>query len=282
MATKERLDVLLLERGLYPSREQARSAIMAGLVLVNGEPVIKAGEKVSVVGEIVVKGPLHPYVSRGGLKLERALEVFAVDLNSAVVIDVGASTGGFTDCALMNGAALVYAVDVGYGQLAWKLRQDPRVVVMERTNVRYLRREVLTGPQPSVAVMDVSFISIRLLLPVLRDILTDDAVIMTLIKPQFEAGKESVGKKGVVKEAAVHEDVLRQVLASCLRESYRIDGLTFSPITGGDGNIEFLALLRKIPIEVKTGALSNEHLANISETVREAHLVFAKTKRGSL
>ncbi|GIM44543.1 TlyA family rRNA (cytidine-2'-O)-methyltransferase [Collibacillus ludicampi] len=243
MRTKERLDVLLVEKGFFTSRERAKAAVMAGLVRVNGERVDKAGTKFHVDANIEVKGEVHPYVSRGGLKLEKALNTFPITLREKVVIDIGASTGGFTDCALQNGAKLVYAVDVGYGQLAWKLRQDPRVVVMERTNFRYLKVEDLKGERPDAAVMDVSFISVRILFPVIREILKPDGILITLIKPQFEAGREKVGKNGIVRDPEVHKEVLQSVLEAAIREGFQVRGITYSPITGGDGNIEFLAHL---------------------------------------
>lgn len=267
MSAKERLDVLLMEKGLYDSREKAKAAIMAGLVMVDGERVDKAGTKVKTEANITVKGELHPYVSRGGLKLEKAIAAFDVSLAGKVVMDVGASTGGFSDCALQNGAKQVYSIDVGYGQLAWKLRNDPRVIVMERTNFRHLKREDLKGEQPQVAVMDVSFISIRLLLPVIYNTLTDDGFLLTLIKPQFEAGRERVGKNGIVRDPEVHRDVLRHTLGSAVAQGFRVQAITFSPITGGDGNIEFLAHL------VKQGAgLGPEELeAAINTTIETAH-----------
>jgi 23S rRNA (cytidine1920-2'-O)/16S rRNA (cytidine1409-2'-O)-methyltransferase len=245
MAKKERLDVLLVERGLYESRERAKSAIMAGLVFVQKERVDKAGTKVNIDSPIEVQGSLHPYVSRGGLKLEKAIEAFSLDLTDKIIIDIGASTGGFTDCALQHGANMVYAVDVGYGQLAWKLRQDPRVVVMERTNFRYLTPEDLAGKPPDVAVIDVSFISLRLILPALYPLLSKEGSVVTLIKPQFEAGREKVGKNGIVREQDTHAEVLNQVLSYAVDLDYCIKDLTFSPITGGEGNIEFLAYLQK-------------------------------------
>ncbi|TCP52857.1 23S rRNA (cytidine1920-2'-O)/16S rRNA (cytidine1409-2'-O)-methyltransferase [Tumebacillus sp. BK434] len=242
---KERLDVLLVELGHFDSREKAKAAIMAGLVLVDNDRVDKAGTKVKVEAAITVKGDLHPYVSRGGLKLEKALKEFDVALDGKVVVDIGASTGGFTDCALQNGAKQVYSVDVGYGQLAWTLRNDPRVVVMERTNFRHLKPEDLKGETPQIAVMDVSFISIRLLLPVIQSILTEDGQLLTLIKPQFEAGRERVGKNGIVRDPEVHRDVLQHVLGTAVAHGWQVQKVTFSPITGGDGNIEFLAHLTK-------------------------------------
>ena len=238
---KERLDLLLLEQGYFESREKAKAAIMAGLVFANEEPVDKAGMKISRKAVLKVKGALHPYVSRGGLKLEKALKQFEIDLDGAVMLDIGASTGGFTDCALQNGAASVYAVDVGYNQLDWSLRNDERVHVMERTNFRYTKLEDLNGPRPTFASIDVSFISLRIILPPLKEILGDQGHVVALIKPQFEAGREKVGKSGVVRDTDVHIDVLTTVLSFAEELGFRLKGLTYSPITGGEGNIEFLA-----------------------------------------
>ncbi|HEU4963658.1 MAG TPA: TlyA family RNA methyltransferase [Bacilli bacterium] len=269
MSAKERLDVLLVDKGLYDSREQAKRAIMAGLVFVDGERSDKAGTKIKTDATITVKGDLHPYVSRGGLKLEKAIAAFDVSLQDKVVMDVGASTGGFSDCALQNGARQVYSIDVGYGQLAWKLRNDPRVNVMERTNFRHLKRDDLTGDTPEVAVMDVSFISIRLLLPVIHQMLTEDGFLLTLIKPQFEAGRERVGKNGIVRDPEVHRDVLVHVLGSARAQGFHVQQITFSPITGGDGNIEFLAHLTKQGADT---ALGDEALqAEIDRLVDTAH-----------
>jgi 23S rRNA (cytidine1920-2'-O)/16S rRNA (cytidine1409-2'-O)-methyltransferase len=238
---KERIDVLLVERGFFDSRVKAKAALMAGLVLVDNEPVDKSGMKVLRSAEIKVKGALHPYVSRGGLKLEKAIREFGIDLTGLVMLDIGASTGGFTDCALQHGASFVYAIDVGYNQLDWSLRQDERVLVMERTNFRYTQREDLSGPQPTFATIDVSFISLKLILPALSGLLAEGARVVALIKPQFEAGREKVGKSGVVRDAAVHEEVIVSVLNAAGELGYALRELTFSPITGGEGNIEFLA-----------------------------------------
>lgn len=243
--TKERIDVLLVELGFYESREKAKAAVMAGLVLVNTERVEKVGTKVSRDSTINVKGAVHPYVSRGGLKLEKAIRFFDVEFNGKTMIDIGASTGGFTDCALKNGAERVYAVDVGYNQLDWSLRNDARVEVMERTNFRYMTLDQLNGVQPQIATIDVSFISLKLILPPLVDILSAGGEIVALIKPQFEAGRDKVGKSGVVRDSAVHIDVLTTVLAFARQMGFHLRGVTYSPITGGEGNIEFLAYWRK-------------------------------------
>lgn len=236
---KVRLDLLLTERGLVESREQARRLIMAGEVMVDGQVQTKPGRQVSPASDISVRSSL-PYVSRGGLKLEGALEDFGIDVTGQVAADIGASTGGFTDCLLQRGAAKVYAIDVGYGQLAWKLRQDPRVVVMERTNIRHLRGL----PEPvDLATVDVSFISLRLVLPVVRTLLKPEGRVIALIKPQFEAGPKQVGKGGVVRDPAVHRAVLEQLLAWSLAEGFRVHGLTPSRLKGPAGNVEFFVHL---------------------------------------
>ncbi len=239
--SKERIDILLVERGYFSSREKAKAALMAGLVLVNEEPIDKSGMKVPRSAEIKVRGAVHPYVSRGGLKLEKAIHVFDIHLTDRVMLDIGASTGGFTDCALQHGASYVYAIDVGYNQLDWSLRQDERVCVMERVNFRYLKPEELVGPAPTFATIDVSFISLKLILPTLSTLLAPGSSVVALIKPQFEAGKEKVGKSGVVREPAVHKEVLHTVLSYAADLGYSLTNITFSPITGGEGNIEFLA-----------------------------------------
>lgn len=240
MSDKERIDVLLVEQGYYESREKAKAALMAGLVLVNGERQDKSGTKVPRSAEITVKGAVHPYVSRGGLKLEKAIRTFQLTLDGVVMMDIGSSTGGFTDCALQHGASYVYAIDVGYNQLDWSLRQDERVNVMERTNFRYLEPTNLTGPTPSFATIDVSFISLKLIFPPLTRLLTPGGTIVALIKPQFEAGREKVGKSGVVRDVLVHREVLVHTLEFAAGCGMQLQGLTYSPITGGEGNIEFL------------------------------------------
>nr|MBO2470703.1 TlyA family rRNA (cytidine-2'-O)-methyltransferase [Bacillota bacterium] len=264
MAKKERLDVLLVTRGLFPTREKARRAIMAGLVRVEGDRVDKAGEKVPLDARIEVKGDPCPYVSRGGLKLERALRVFGLDLTDKAVLDVGASTGGFTDCALQHGARRVYAVDVGYGQLDWKLRQDPRVVVMERTNFRYAEPSWFPEP-PDVATVDVSFISLGLIFPPLATVLKAGGDVVALVKPQFEAGPALVGKHGVVRDPRVHAEVLRAVVDKARAANLAPLDLTYSPIRGGEGNIEFLLHARK-------GDEARDDVERkIDAVVREAH-----------
>ena len=241
--SKVRLDVILTERGLAPSREKAKATIMAGIVFVNGVRMDKPGMTVSDDSQIEVRGHTLEYVSRGGLKLEKALKYFNVDPKGKICIDCGASTGGFTDCLLKNGAVKVYAVDVGYGQLAWSIRSDPRVVVMERTNIRYVTPDKLED-KPSLAVIDVSFISLRLVLPVVRQLISDDGQVLCLIKPQFEAGKEKVGKKGVVRDRAVHREVLDEFIINANNAGFSVLGITFSPIRGPEGNIEYLGHLK--------------------------------------
>ncbi|MEH7335497.1 TlyA family RNA methyltransferase [Neobacillus drentensis] len=244
MKNKERLDVLLVERGLIETREKAKRAIMAGLVYTNEERLDKPGEKVKTDIPLNIKGNMLPYVSRGGLKLEKALKSFEVNIQEKVLLDIGASTGGFTDCALQNGAKMSYALDVGYNQLAWKLRQDDRVVVMERTNFRYVTPADLNGEMPNFASIDVSFISLTLILPVLKTLLVPGSDIIALIKPQFEAGREQVGKKGIVRDEKVHLQVIDKIIHFSIQQGFTIMNLSYSPITGGDGNIEFLLHLK--------------------------------------
>ncbi len=241
---KTRLDVFLTEQGYFSSRERAKAAVMAGEIKVNGVVVDKAGTGVTEDVTIELTGEKLPFVSRGGLKLAKAVTCFQMDLAGKVVLDVGASTGGFTDCALQNGAVKVYSVDVGYGQLAWKLRQDARVVVLEKTNARYLtEREI---PEPvDLFVTDVSFISVTKIFPAVVPLLKENAWGMVLIKPQFEAGREKVGKNGVVKDSKVHLEVILQVIAAAQSCGLAPQGLDFSPITGPKGNIEYLLLLQK-------------------------------------
>ncbi len=240
---KKRLDVLLFEKGLCESRERAKTTIMSGVVFVDGQRADKPGTPVSEDSDIEGRGAALEYVSRGGLKLEKALREFDVRPEGRICIDCGASTGGFTDCLLKGGAAKVYAVDVGYGQLAWSIRSDPRVVVMERTNIRYVTHEQIPD-SPSLAVIDVSFISLKLVLPVVRKLLTDSGEVLCLIKPQFEAGREKVGKKGVVREASTHIEVLKSFMEYAAESGFGVLGLTFSPIKGPEGNIEYLGYLR--------------------------------------
>lgn len=241
---KQRLDQLVFDLGLTESRERAKTTIMSGIVYVNGQKVDKPGTQVDPAANIEVRGTALPYVSRGGLKLEKALRVFPVDPAGKVCVDCGASTGGFTDVLLQNGAAKVYAVDVGYGQLAWSLRTDPRVINLERTNVRYITKEEIPEPL-DLAVMDVSFISIKLVIPAVSALLKDGADYICLIKPQFEAGREEVGKKGVVRDPAVHLSVIRSFMEFAETTEFTMMGLDHSPIKGPEGNIEYLAWLKK-------------------------------------
>lgn len=241
---KKRLDVLLVERGFFPSRQRAKASIMAGEVLVEGQRIDKAGTLVLAGAKIEIKGESLPFVSRGGLKLKKALEVFGIDFQGKVVIDVGASTGGFTDCALQHGALKVIAIDVGYGQLAWKLRQDPRVILLERTNIRFVTPAV-TGELADIITVDVSFISLRLVLPVLVQLLKEKGSLLLLVKPQFEAGREKVGRKGVVRDPTVHLEVLQEIICTSRTLDLKANGLDFSPIKGPEGNIEYLLWLTR-------------------------------------
>lgn len=244
MSEKMRADVALVARGLCESREKAQASIMAGMAYIGERKILKASEQVKPEDELILRGHAHPFASRGGLKLEKAIKSFQADLTGKVCMDIGAATGGFTDVCLQSGADHVYAIDVGYGQFDWKLRNDPRVTVMERTNARYLTPEQVPL-HPTVTVMDVSFISIKLILPVAASIMGDEGVFYTLIKPQFEAGKERVGKKGVVRDAAVHEDVLRGIVEFAPTFGWQVQALDYSPITGPEGNIEFLAKITR-------------------------------------
>lgn len=241
--SKIRLDVLLVNRKLIETREKAKRVIMAGLVFSGEERLDKPGVKVPEDIPLTVKGKEIPYVGRGGLKLEKAIKFFSLELEGRIMVDVGSSTGGFTDCALQNKTALCYAIDVGYNQLDWKLRNDDRVVVMERTNFRYVTPDMLKKGKPNFATVDVSFISLKLILPVLKQLLQPNSDVVILIKPQFEAGREQVGKKGVVRDKQVHENVIENILEFAKAEGFQIMDLTYSPITGGEGNVEFLAHL---------------------------------------
>lgn len=241
---KKRLDVILFERGLAESREKAKIAIMEGLVYVDNQKSDKPGSMYKEDCKIEVRGTKNPYVSRGGLKLEKAMKTFNIDLNDLIAMDIGASTGGFTDCMLKNGCRKVYSVDVGYGQLDWKLRNDPRVVNLERTNIRYIDKSLIKDKIDFFSV-DVSFISLKLVLPVVHDIIEDGALGVCLIKPQFEAGKEKVGKKGVVRDSKVHLEVVENIINFCVENGFAVLGLDFSPIKGPEGNIEYLMLVKK-------------------------------------
>ncbi len=254
---KERLDVLLVNRRLAPSREKAKAVIMSGNVYVNGQKEDKAGTFFEDTAAIEVRGHALPYVSRGGLKLEKALSCFGIDLTGKICMDVGASTGGFTDCMLLNGAARVYAVDVGRGQLDWKLRNDSRVVCMEKTNIRYLAPGDVADPIRFASV-DVSFISLTKVLGPVKELLTDDGRIVCLIKPQFEAGREKVGKKGVVREKATHLEVIGAVTAYAESIGLEVLGLEFSPIRGPEGNIEYLLYLGQRGDRTEEGSAETE------------------------
>jgi 23S rRNA (cytidine1920-2'-O)/16S rRNA (cytidine1409-2'-O)-methyltransferase len=263
---KERLDVLLVTRGYFETREKARQNIMAGLVFVDGIRIDKAGESIKSNAEIELKGDAIPYVSRGGLKLEKAMKEFSMHLDNKVCMDVGASTGGFTDCMLKSGASKVFAVDVGYGQFAWQLRNDPRVVCMERTNIRYVKPEDI-GEMLDFASIDVSFISLKLVLPVVKTLLREKGEIIALIKPQFEAGREKVGKKGVVRDKGVHAEVIKSIIGFAITNGFTVKGLTFSPIKGPEGNIEYLVYLINTPNELEEMEIDSL----IAFTVEQSH-----------
>lgn len=261
---KQRLDVLLVKRGYFQSREKARSAIMAGIVYVNKQKEDKPGSNFADNSEIEIKENINPYVSRGGLKLEKAIRAFEINLKGKTALDIGASTGGFTDCMLKNGAVRVFAIDVGYGQLAWELRKDERVVCMERTNIRYVKPEEI-GMRTDFASIDVSFISLKKVLPVAVSLTNDDGEIVCLIKPQFEAGREKVGKHGVVREPEIHREVVESITSFALGNGLNIKGLSYSPIKGPEGNIEYLLYLSKAGNTIN--CLDDE----ITRVVNEAH-----------
>ena len=261
---KKRLDVLLVSRGLAESREKARAVIMEGNVFVDQQREDKAGSFFDVEAKIEVRGNTLRYVSRGGLKLEKAMEAFGLDLSGCVCMDIGASTGGFTDCMLQNGAAKVYAVDVGYGQFAWKLRQDPRVVCMEKTNIRYVTPDQIGEPLDFASV-DVSFISLTKVLEPAKALLREGAQMVCLIKPQFEAGKDKVGKKGVVREQSTHREVIEKVIAYARGLGFRVLHLDYSPVKGPEGNIEYLVHLANDNLP------ESEETADVAAVVRMAH-----------
>ena len=265
MSNKERLDILLVEKNFFESRERAKRIIMSGKVLVDEKKIDKAGTLIDRVSVIRIIGEDIPFVSRGGLKLDKAIKTFAIDLNGKIAADIGASTGGFTDCMLQNHALKVYAIDVGYGQLAWKLRNDPRVINMERTNIRNVTSEMIDD-KLNFASIDVAFISLEKVLPVVFDLLSADGEIIALIKPQFEAGRENVGKKGVVRDKKIHIAVIEKIFKIAEEIGFTINGLTFTPIKGPEGNIEYLIYLTKNKI-----ALLNE--IEIIKIVDEAHKV---------
>lgn len=242
--TKERLDVLLVKKGIFTSRERARASIMAGEIFIDGRRFDKCGEKVKESANIEFKGEELPFVSRGGLKLQKAVKDFKIDLQDKICMDIGASTGGFTDCMLQNGAKKVFAIDVGYGQFAWKLRIDPRVVCMERTNIRYVTPEDI-AEEVDFASIDVSFISLKKVVPAVINLLKENGRIMALIKPQFEAGREKVGKKGVVREKSTHKEVITGIVDFIKENNLKIIQLDYSPIKGPEGNIEYLIYFAK-------------------------------------
>lgn len=259
---KKRLDVLLHERGLSESRQRAQADIMGGWVYVDGQQVLKAGTAVPEEASIEVRGQAIPYVSRGGLKLAKAMEVFGLDLTGMICADIGASTGGFSDCMLQHGASKVYAVDTGYGKLAWKLRTDERIVPLERTNARYLTHEQIPE-ELDLASVDVSFISLRLILPALRGVLGPDGQVVCLVKPQFEAGRDKVGKKGVVRDPKVHLEVLEHFLVHADEADFSVKDITFSPIRGPEGNIEYLGHL--------TVGRGPSYIGDLAALVEESH-----------
>lgn len=258
---KDRLDIIVTAKGLFPSREKAKTSIMAGLVYVDGLRVDKPGTPVDSSAEITVKNDICPYVSRGGLKLEKAVKSFGFSLDKVIAADIGASTGGFTDCMLKNGAYRVYAIDVGYGQLDWSLRNDSRVVNMEKCNVRYLDTEQITDKIDFVSI-DVSFISLKLVFPIAAKLLSNEGSLVCLVKPQFEAGREQVGKKGIVRDAKVHREVIENVVKYGEDNGLYAHGLTYSPVTGTKGNIEYLLYMKKARCELNI---------DIDETVRDSH-----------
>ena len=263
---KQRLDIYLVENGLVSGRDLAKSLIMAGKVYVNNQKADKAGDQVSEKDKVEVRGETLRYVSRGGLKLEKAMKSFPVTLTDKIAMDIGASTGGFTDCMLQNGAQKVFAVDVGYGQLAWKLRCDERVVNMERTNIRNVTLEDI-GEELDFASIDVAFISLKLVLPVAHTLLKEGGEVVALIKPQFEAGREKVGKKGVVRDPEVHKEVIETVALFTQESGFEIMGLDFSPIRGPEGNIEYLMYaVKRSEFEAK------DFSEEISALVEESHI----------
>lgn len=262
MSEKERIDVLIVNRGLLESREKARAVIMSGQVYIDEQKIDKPGTKVDIDSNIEIRETLK-YVSRGGLKLEKAMNIFDINLNDKICMDIGASTGGFTDCMLQNGAKKVFSVDVGYGQLAWSLRQDPRVITMERTNIRYVKPEEI-GELVDFASIDVSFISLTKIFRTVKDLLKDNAQLVCLIKPQFEAGREKVGKKGVVRDPEVHREVLINVIENAQTMGFYLKGLDFSPIKGPEGNIEYLSYLTRVNNDIEIEQL-------IDKIVKDSH-----------
>jgi 23S rRNA (cytidine1920-2'-O)/16S rRNA (cytidine1409-2'-O)-methyltransferase len=262
---KERIDTQLVTKGFFPSRERAKASIMAGIVYVDGQRCDKAGSMIDVTSEIYIKENLCPYVSRGALKLEKAFKAFNLDFKDLICMDIGASTGGFTDFMLQNGVSKVYAVDVGYGQLDWKLRNDPRVVNMEKINIRYLDPQKIPERMDFISI-DVSFISLKLVFPIAALLLKEQGNLVCLVKPQFEAGRDKVGKNGIVRDPEVQIEVLHRIAGYAIARGLAVQGITYSPVTGAKGNIEYLFLLKK------TDEQSKIVYETINETVREAHV----------
>lgn len=271
---KERLDILVVKKGLAASREKAKAMIMEGIVLVDGQREDKPGASFAETVNITLKGKPLPYVSRGGLKLEKAVNTFGFSLKDRVCMDVGSSTGGFTDCMLQNGASYVYCVDVGYGQLDWKLRSDERVCCMEKTNIRYITRDKL-NELPSFVSIDVSFISLTKVLSVVYSLMADEGDVVALIKPQFEAGREKVGKKGVVRDPSVHEEVIKKVIAFAEETGFFISGLDFSPVKGPEGNIEYLLWIKK-EANISDEAPKTDWTNAAREIVEKSHVALDK------
>jgi len=262
-----RLDVEMVNRGLIESREKAKALIMSGIVYVNNQKAIKAGDKIKDGDQIEIRGQKLPFVSRGGLKLDKAIKSFNITVNNKICMDIGASTGGFTDCMLQNGADKVYAVDVGYGQLAWKLRNDNRVINMERTNIRYIDYDLISDEIDFISI-DVAFISLKLVLPVAFNLLRQSGEVVALIKPQFEAGKEEVGKKGVVRDIAVHQSVIKDIINFSFESGFSVIGLDYSPIKGPEGNIEFLLHLKK-----NSDVLNNIDDECVIQVTEQSHMI---------
>ena len=266
MAQKKRLDCIVVEKGLAESREKAKALIMEGKIYVNNQKSDKAGTFYKDDVKVELRGKAMPYVSRGGYKLAKAIKIFPIDLKDKICMDIGASTGGFTDCMLQNGAKKVYSIDVGYGQLAWKLRTDPKVVNLERTNIRYITDEQIKDPIDFFSV-DVSFISLCLVLPAAYKFMKDNAQAVCLIKPQFEAGKENVGKKGVVRDPKVHEDVINKIINFSYENGFNILGLDFSPIKGPEGNIEYLLYIEK------SNNKKHKDDIDVKKLVKDSHII---------
>lgn len=271
MSEKLRLDTAVFEQGFTESREKAKALIMSGIVYVNGQKEIKAGREIKPADIIEVRGSTLKYVSRGGLKLEKAMQSFPIVLDNTICMDIGASTGGFTDCMLQNGAAKVYSIDVGYGQLAWKIRSDERVINLERTNFRYCTKEQVPD-SIDFASVDVSFISLKKILPVMYELLHENGQAVCLIKPQFEAGRENVGKKGVVKDPSVHKEVIENIVTFASENAFTVLGLEYSPIKGPEGNIEYLMYIQKNDIPSDC----TEILGTVSGLVERSHSILDK------